>query len=197
MVLKTELGVTEGTWENRQPSDLNYLKPNGFKFQIHNLPNVSYFCQSANIPSIGLGDAVAPTPLSDLHMPGDKLQYGELILKFLIQENMSNYIELYQWLVGLGFPNDRSEYIRYNDGQQYRYPYSVKKRRMGVSNFSDADLFILDANNNPCVKFTFFDCFPTSLQSLDFDLQSGSSEYLTGMTSFRYRHYTMELLTTP
>jgi hypothetical protein len=197
MTLNTKLGIEEGNWENRQPSNLNYLKPNGFKFQVHNLPNVSYFCQAANIPSISLGDAVAPTPLSDLHFPGEKLIYGEILLRFLVQENMANFIELYKWLIGLGFPNDRKEYTDYNSKQNYRFPYSRPSRALGLANFSDADLFILDSNNTPVVKFTFYDIFPTNLQSLEFDVQMQSAdEYLIGMATFKYRHYTIELLTT-
>jgi hypothetical protein len=79
MVLKTSLGVTEANWVNQQPSDLDYLKPNGFKFQIHNLPNVSYFCQAANIPAIQLGSPTFQTPLSDIPVPVIASLYDQAI----------------------------------------------------------------------------------------------------------------------
>ena len=46
--------VSDAAWSNNNPNELDYLRPNAFKFQIHNIPNVSYFCQAANIPEINL-----------------------------------------------------------------------------------------------------------------------------------------------
>jgi hypothetical protein len=194
MVLKTELGVTEANWVNQQPSDLDYLKPNGFKFQIHNLPNVSYFCQAANIPAIQIGTASMPTPLSDIPVPGDKLSYGELVVRFLVQENMRNYIEIYNWLIGLGFPESREQYKNWNESQRYRFPAISDKRIGALGNYSDADFFVLDSDNNPNVKITYYDLFPTSLEALDFDISTGRADYLIGIAAFKYRHYTIEAL---
>ncbi len=194
MVLKTELGVTEANWSNQQPSDLDYLKPNGFKFQIHNLPNVSYFCQAANIPAIQMGSPTVATPLSDIPYPGDKLSYGDLVIRFLVQENMSNYLELYNWLIGLGFPENHDQYKNWNESQRYRFPAISDKRLGALGNFSDADFFILDSDNNPNVKITYYDVFPVSLEGLDFDISSGRADFLVGIAAFKYRHYTVEAL---
>jgi hypothetical protein len=194
MVLKTELGVTEANWVNQQPSDLDYLKPNGFKFQIHNLPNVSYFCQAANIPAIQMGSPSLPTPLSDIPYPGDKLSYGDLVIRFLVQENMSNYLELYNWLIGLGFPENHDQYKNWNESQRYRFPAISEKRLGALGNFSDADFFILDSDNNPNVKITYYDVFPVSLEGLDFDISNGRADFLVGIAAFKYRHYTVEAL---
>ena len=172
MVLKTSLGVTEANWVNQQPSDLDYLKPNGFKFQIHNLPNVSYFCQAANIPAIQIGAPEFQTPLSNIPVPGDKLTYGDLVIRFLVQENMSNYLELYNWMVGLGFPESREQYKNWNEAQRYRFPAISDKRLGALGNFSDADFFILDSDNNPNVKITYYYVFPVSLEGLDFDIST-------------------------
>jgi hypothetical protein len=194
MVLKTELGVTEANWENQQPTDLDYLKPNGFKFQIHNLPNVSYFCQAANIPAIQIGSPSMPTPLADIPYPGDKLGYGDLVVRFLVQENMRNYIEIYNWLVGLGFPESRQQYIDWNESQRYRFPAVSDKRLGALGNFSDADFFILNSDNIPNVKITYYDLFPVSLEGLDFDISTGRADFLIGIAAFKYRHYTIEPL---
>jgi hypothetical protein len=194
MVLKTSLGVTEANWVNQQPSDLDYLKPNGFKFQIHNLPNVSYFCQAANIPAIQIGSPEFQTPLSNIPVPGDKLTYGDLVIRFLVQENMSNYLELYNWLVGLGFPESREQYKNWNEAQRYRFPAISDKRLGALGNFSDADFFILDSDNNPNVKITYYDVFPVSLEALDFDISSGRADFLVGIAAFKYRQYTVAAL---
>ena len=63
---------------NRQPTKLDYASPTQFKFGIIKLPKVEYFCTAANIPGITLGNANQPTPLKDIPIPGDKLDYDTL-----------------------------------------------------------------------------------------------------------------------
>lgn len=180
-----------GSTGSNNPSELDYLRPNGFRFQIHNIPNVSFFCQAANIPQMSLGQQEVQTPLSNLYFPGEKLQFGELIIRFLVQEDMANYSELYNWLVGLGSPEDHKQFTNYVDGQRYRFP-NQNNRSKDMGQFSDASLFVLDSNNNPNVKFTFVDCFPISLEGLDFDVSSGDQNYFVGVAAFRYRLFKVE-----
>ena len=178
--------ITEATWDAGNPSELDYLKPNGFKFQVHNLPNVSFFCQSANIPDITIGEAQVATPLVDFFQPGEKLTFGQLNIRFLIQENMANYKELYNWLRGMGNPESTEEYKNYLQKQLYRFPGKNTSNTIeGL--YSDASLFVLDSNNNPSIEIIFQDAFPTALSGLDFDLTD--SEYFIGLASFRYRQY--------
>lgn len=178
--------ISEATFDAGNPSELDYLKPNGFRFQVHNLPNVSFFCQSANIPDITIGEAQVATPLQDYFQPGEKLVFGQLNIRFLIQENMANYKELYNWMRGLGNPESTEEYTNYLQSQLYRFPgKNVANTIEGL--FSDASLFVLDSNDNPSTEIQFQDAYPTALSGLDFDLTD--SEYFIGLASFRYRQY--------
>jgi len=183
--------ITEASFDAGNPSELDYLKPNGFRFQVHNLPNVSFFCQSANIPDITIGEAQKATPLADYFMPGEKLSFGQLNIRFLIQENMANYKELYNWLIGMGNPEKTEQYTNYLQSQLYRFPgKNVTKTIDGL--LSDASLFVLDSNDNPSTEIIFQDAFPTALSGLDFDLTD--SEYFVGLASFRYRQYKINAL---
>ena len=181
--------VTESTWDAGNPGELDYLKPNGFKFLIHNLPSVSFFCQSANIPDVSMGSPQVATPLVDYYQPGDKLSYGELTIRFLIQENMNNYNEIYEWLIGLGFPESHKQYTDFSNSQSYRFPTINPAKQKALGNFSDASLFILDSNNNTIKTIVFQDAFPVALSGLEFEVSSGSTEYFQGVASFRYRQY--------
>jgi len=70
----------------RNQQIVNYLSPTGFKFTITRSPKVSFFCNQANIPDLNLGVAVQPTYLKDIDTPGDKIQFGDLTLRFLVDE---------------------------------------------------------------------------------------------------------------
>lgn len=205
MTTTTKISNAEGQWDSKQPDQLNYLRPNGFRFIIQSLPKVTYFCQAANIPSINLGFAVQPTSLINIPRPGEKIDFGELTVRFLIQEDMANYIELYNWITALGFPSDHSQFQSRFIQQSFRNP-QVNNTDMGantvltvprktdLTEYSDATLMVLDSNNNSVAQLDFADCFPTSLSGVDFDISSGQTQYFSAVAVFKYRVFTVKSL---
>lgn len=192
MAYTPTISVNQGNFTAQSGSELDFLRPNGFKFQVHNIPHVSFFCQGANIPDISMGFPVQNTPLADIPYPGDKLQFGDLNIRFLIQEDMTNYRELYDWLIGLGAPEKHSQFTDYIETQKWRTASARKDKQEALAQVSDASLFVLDSNDNPNVEIVFKDCFPTALSGLDFDQSAGDSPYFVGIASFRYRIYTIK-----
>ena len=192
MTLTNITNVTEASWSENNPNELDYLRPNAFKFQIHNIPNTNYFCNAANIPEMNLPPAIQATPFVDVGNPGDKLEFGTLMIRFLIQEDMKNYKELYDWLVGLGFPQNRKQSKEWSDKQNYRFP--DQDGNQAAKQKSDATLILLDSNNNPKINITFVDSFPISLQGLDFEISTGSTEYMQGVAMFKYSYYEVEVI---
>lgn len=164
----------------------NYLRPNSFKFLIAKMPNVTYTCQSANLPALNLGAAMQQTPFVDIPHPGDKVFFGEFIIQFLINEDMSNYKELYDWIASIGVPSGGDQY---GSLTQRASPYSPEQYNNA---FSDATLLILDSNNIPKVKLNFQDLWPTAVEGLNFDITSSGMEYFVGTATFRYKVFTIE-----
>ena len=121
-----------------QIENRNFLSPIGFKFTLAKEPKVSFFSNSARIPEINLGTAIQPTYLKDLDVPGDKLTYGDFSLRFLVDENMENYMAVHNWLTGLGFPETTQQFkdlTTNDDGVR-----DLKEQ------FSDGSLHILNSN---------------------------------------------------
>ena len=160
-----------------QISNRNLLSPVGFKFTIAKTPKVNFFCNSARIPEINLGVANQPTYLKDLDIPGDKLTYGDLSLRFLVDENMENYMAIHNWMTGLGFPETTQDFkdLTTNDDGQ----------RDLEEQFSDGNLQILNSNFRPVANVKFFNIFPISLTSLDFDATEPDIQYFTAEASFK------------
>ena len=100
---------------DKQISNRNYLSPLGFKLVISKIPKVDFLCQSASIPAISMGTAVQPTYLKDIPVPGDKCVYDDLTVRFIIDENMENYLSLNSWIVGLGQPESLQQYRQLED----------------------------------------------------------------------------------
>lgn len=173
----------------------NFLKPNGFRFVIKDLPNVAYTCQSANLPALQLGFAVQPTPFIDRPVIGDKVTYGDFTIRFLIAEDMRNYLEIYEWLIALGFPNDYTQFKAFAGERLNRFPFYKNARgNTEALAYSDATLTILDSNNNAKTNIIFKDLFPVSVEALDFEVTSSTVDYFVAIASFKYIQFTIEAL---
>ena len=173
----------------------NYLRPNAFRFVIKDLPHVAYTCQSANLPSVQNGFALQPTPFVDLPRIGDKLNYAEFNIRFLIAEDMVNYTELLEWLIALGFPNNYNQYPSFVGERLNRFPFlSTVDGIAEPAAYSDGTLTILDSSNNPKTNIIFKDLFPIAVEALDFDITSGAVDFFIGTASFKYRTFEIEAL---
>ena len=85
-----------------QVQNKNFLSPTGFKFILNRAPKVVFFSNQVNIPGINLGVTEQPTYLTDIPIPGDKIEFNDLNLRFLVDEDLENYLEIQHWIRGLG-----------------------------------------------------------------------------------------------
>ena len=165
----------------------NFLSPVGFKFSLKRAPGVAFFCNQANIPSLDLGIAEQPTWLKNIDVPGDKIQFGDLTLRFLVDEDLVNYMELQRWIRGLGYPEDMDEF-RKIEGE------AVMPGNFGNSGdqiYSDGTLQILSSNLVPAFQVVFTDLFPYTLSTVTFDATDTDIEYFTADVSFKYTIYNL------
>ena len=180
----------------RQPTELDYADPTKFKFSINKLPKVEYFTTACNLPGINLGESIFPTPLKQIPVMGDELTYENLEITFLVDEKLENYIELHNWLVGIGFPDNRNQFTNFRTDNQNAFPDSGKSAEtQGVQGmFGDATLTITSAKNNPIVEARFEDVYPVALSGLQYDQQQDDITYLTASATFSYKIYTLHTL---
>ena len=166
------------------PTNKNFLSPVGFKFVIGRTPHVDYFCQSASIPEVSIGVRDIQTPVKDYTVPGDKMTFGDLNLSFLVNEDLDNYYEIYKWLKGLTNPKHQQEFFDYIE--QVDEP---GRRDNFDKQMSDARLLILNSNYNTISAINFFNIFPTSLTTLEFDASATDINYFTAQVNFKYTLY--------
>ena len=167
----------------RQIENRNFLSPVGFEFTLGNYPKVSFLCNSARIPEITLGTTTQPGYLKDIDVPGEKLEYGDLSLRFLVDENMENYMAVHNWLTGLGFPETPTQFkTQTTDEDGIR---DLKEQ------WSDGSLNVLNSNFRTSARIKFSDMFPTGLTSLEFDATETDINYFTAEATFKYTYYTI------
>ena len=168
----------------------NFLSPVGFKFALKRVPKVAFFCNQANIPDLTLGIAEQPTYLKNIPVPGDKIEFGDLNLRFLVDEDLGNYMEIQNWIRGLGFPDTLLEFDELEESDpMWRGGGFGQFARSGDKIYSDGTLQILSSNLVPQFQVVFKDLFPYSLTTLSFDATDTDIEYFTADVSFKYTIY--------
>lgn len=173
----------------KQLSNRNNLSPTGFKFSLSKYPKIDFFSNAAVIPEISLGVAVQPTYLKDIQIPGDKLSFGDFTLNFIVNEDMENYLLVYNWLRGFGYPESLSEYKNLLDSDE-----TTPGQQTAISGMSDGTLFIYNSSYNAVAKVLFRDMYPTSLSTLEFDAKLTDVNYLNAQVNFKYTIYNIEKL---
>ena len=164
-----------------QIQNRNFLSPVGFKFTLAKYPKISFFSNSARIPELSLGTAIQPSYLKDIDVPGEKLTYGDLTIRFLVDENMKNYMAVHNWLKGIGFPETPQQFKdQTTDEDGLRDEKEV---------FSDGSLHILNSNFQDVAIVKFNDLFPVALTSLEFDATETDINYFTAEVVMRYTVY--------
>ena len=171
-------------YEN-QIENRNFLSPVGFKFTLSKNRKVTFFSYSSRIPELTLGTTIQTSYLKDIDIPGDKLQFGDFSLSFLVDENLENYMEIQKWMRGLGFPESLKEIY---DFQKERSDISQPNKSQ-LNLYSDGTLTVLNSSNIPKFKLIFENLFPISLTTLEFDATQTDLEYFTAEVTFKYTIY--------
>jgi hypothetical protein len=158
----------------------NYLSPLEFIVIVKRLPNVQFYTQRTIIPNISVAPIEYSTPFKPVYQTGDRLQYSELNFTFILNEDMSNYIEIYDWMKGTSFPENFNQYKQ------------LEESNNGIK--SDISIKILNSNKNPTIQVDYYDCFPTDLSEITLDTTQTDVVYPEATATFRYNYFAITKL---
>lgn len=194
--------MTETNSVLRQPTsrELDFASPTQFRFSIQKLPEVQFFTQTINIPGVSVDGIIQPTALSQISLAGSDLSYEDLSVSFLIDEEYRNYREVFDWLKGISFPENHTQFQNFLAEGSDRMPGSVsrgiqtepgktKPATPDAGIYSDATLTILTSKNNPQLELRFRDVYPKSLGSVSLTTQDTEVAYLVADVTFGYKYY--------
>ena len=138
-------------------------------------PNLTFFATSVLHPNMGLNFSEVPFRRVNIHMPGDKLTFGELTCNIIMDEDMQAYQEMYNWMISL-----------VDTPQVDPSKRSVSKRPTG----SDISVVALTSANTKVKELKYFDAIPTSLGDVSFETTSGD-QYITFPVGFTFSYFTI------
>lgn len=168
MAYQLNVDFSEGAETSQVIANPTFVSPSGFRLLIDNqkYKNAQFTVQTVALPDLSVTGAPLNTPQRNITSMPDKVEYGQFEMTFLIDEDLVNYKEIHDWMMGLVVENDTG----------------VRKQR-------DMSLMILNSHNNVSREIKFADSYPTSLSSLPFDASSTDVEYLVGNVTFNYSYF--------
>ena len=174
-----------GNSTKRQIENRNFLSSVKFRFTLNRAPKVAFLTNSVNIPGIELGVAKQSTYTNNIPIPGDMMEFNDFNIRFLVDEDLKNYMEIQNWMRGLGFPESLQQIYEFqNSNEEFTQP---DKTEMNL--YSDGTLLINTSNDNLNYQISFRRMFPYRLSKLSFDATNTDEEYFTAEVSFKYMMY--------
>ena len=138
-------------------------------------PHLQFFGRKVNVPSINHDNVVQENYLRGIPLPGTRLEFEDLQVEFLVDEDLQNYMEIHKWLYGIGYPDSLDQIY---DWQQDRDASIEQAERSQLNLYSDGTMNINNSSNIPSFKVKFQNLFPVSLTTLEFDASLTDLDYL-------------------
>jgi hypothetical protein len=171
----------------RNPSNPNFLHPNKFTLSFGRLHNMQYFCQGVSVPGISLSEIPQNTPFVDVYVPGEKAIYDLMNVTFYVDEELTAWKEVHDWIRAMTFPTEFEEYQRLG-----RLSKNISNPK--TPQFSDAILTLHSSSNNPLYRFKLKDCFPTTLSTFVVSATDSPDTIITADATFRFAYFDIEKL---
>ena len=159
----------------RTPENTNPLQPTKFLLSFNRSGSVPYFCQSVNIPGMSMGAAPYNTPTLDINYPGGKLSFNSLNITFILDEHLTGWKDIYNWMLANGHPdmNERNRLLEMQGGKRV----------------SDAILTVMSGLNNPVARIQFHNAYPIDLTDINFDTTLSADTIITTTATFNFNYY--------
>ncbi len=153
------------------------MQPAGFRLSIDrkNYPNLEYFVQAVDHPSVGL--PIASTGyrrIVDVAQVGDKLEFSEVTFDIMLDEEMNSYTEMYGWMQRLVENNI--------------VPQTAKNAELPPSS-TDISLIILNSANVQQKRISYKNAFPTNLGNIRMESTSADTQVLILPVSFHFTYF--------
>ncbi len=164
------------------PTNVSLLNPNEFRFFLHRAPYLTFFTQTVALPTIDMGDATpTETPFTTIHTPGDHIEFEDLSVVFLVDEDLKGYLEMYHWIRGLGFPTTFEEYQDLVNEQNYNSRWEATT--------SDISVFSFSGSRNANIEWTFHNAFPVMVSAPTLSSANPDQPVVTAKVRFKYTFF--------
>ena len=146
----------------------SFLNPSSFVLTLDSLAysGAEFTVQTMMLPDVSADGAPLPFKQVNVAMAPDKITFGAFEISYLIDEDLLNYKEIFDWIKG-----------------------NVESNHTATNHVRDLTLTIMNSSSLVTKQIRFVDAYPTSISSLPFDITTTDVEYLTAIVTFSYSYY--------
>jgi hypothetical protein len=171
---------------DQNPQNRNFLSPLNFKFTLRRAPHINFFLQKVSLPQVSIN----PTPiysnlLIDIPLAGEFVTFSPLTITFKIDEDLRNYLEIFNWIKALGDYGRDGDYAKLQDARPGEDKGLV----------SDLSLMVMSSTKMPNYEIVFIDAFPTTISALSFNTVDSDVNYMEATVEFRYIYFEIKDVT--
>lgn len=165
------------------------ILPNHFTFVIDALPDLTFFVQQVNIPSVTAEPIQRPTPLSFVQEAPSKVRWGNLTMTYGIDAGFQTYYSLYWWMMGFSAAHTNQEVSSFR--AQRMAALQTTSRNVQRLEKTTATLTIRQPDTEgPVVEFHFQGLFPMTLGEITFTTQPDPVQpYIQSTVTFAYTDF--------
>lgn len=161
---------------NNTPGERNFLSQLNFEFLIKKAPHLNFTVQKVAFPGIRLNSPMPNNPFVKTPYPGDHIEFGTLYVSFRLEKNMDNYLEMWNWITAMGFPQNHDQYAEIQNHSHWS----------GDGIYSDISLIINTGQHNENIDVTFHDAFPTQITPLILSSMDPDVDFIEATVKFAY-----------
>jgi hypothetical protein len=161
-----------------QPDTLNLASKLNYQFGIKRLPTLNFFVQGVTLPGLASIAVDTVNPFTNIREQGEHVQYDELVVDFLVDEKLTNWLAIHRWIEGYTFPEEFQQYADLKAGAPVE----------GLGLRSDLFVTVENSIRRTTLEFVFRDAFPVRLTSLDMS-STTDFQYLNARVSFAYTKF--------
>jgi len=146
----------------------NFLNPSSFVLTLDSqtYSGAEFTIQTMMLPDVTAEGAPLLFQQVNIATVADKIAFGTFEISYLIDEDLLNYKEIFDWIKS-----------------------NVETNHTATNHVRDLTLTIMNSANNVTKQIKFVDAYPTTISSLPFDITTTDVEYLTAAVSFNYSYY--------
>lgn len=150
-------------------SQINFFKVNNFSIIFKDQRSLELMVQNANLPGFTLGDLTIPRPVVADKRPGDSLDFSDLSVTVICDEELKAFKEVYNYLILAANPTNG--HLEINE------------------TVFDCQLNLLTNKNNYNHKLYFYNAFIKSVGDISLQSDTTEGEAPTFEVSFGYSYY--------
>ena len=146
----------------------NFLNPSSFVLSLDSqtYSGAEFTIQTMMLPDVSAEGAPLQYRQVNVGRASDKIAFGTFEVSYLIDEDLLNYKEIFDWMKS-----------------------NVETNHTATNHVRDLTLTIMNSANNVTKQIKFVDAYPISISSLPFDITTTDVEYLTAVVTFEYSYY--------